>query len=99
MSESLKAKNGKKIVVHNVKSAFEIVNGLMKEIKLDDKESKVLVYSSILIPNLNTMIISQGDLVKWFTEFYIPENIHLGKDPDYLREKIEDWTVTVFRAK
>ena len=52
--------------VHNMKTALELLTRIKGEIKLDDDEVSVILYSSLDRDWFTNLIIMQGDFLKWF---------------------------------
>lgn len=65
------------------------------EIKLDDDESAMIIFTSIDRDFFTNMLISQSFFTEWFTNNYEGDNT---TEKDLLKEVLEQWESCVYLA-
>lgn len=54
------------IKIHNVKTALEKLDEIKEEIKLEEDEITILIFTSIDMDWFTNLIVLQGEFLKWF---------------------------------
>jgi len=72
MPKKLKPK--KKIKIHNIKTALEVLNSIKAEVGFTDEEILIIIFTSVDQDYLNHLIVMQGEFLKWFNLDFEGEN-------------------------
>jgi hypothetical protein len=88
-------KHKDKLKIHNVKTIFQVLNGLKDEIGFTDDDLRIIVYTSIDHDWFTNLLIMQGEFLKWFNLNFEGES---REELDFLENKHDIWAATTTLA-
>ena len=90
-----KLKHKAKLKIHNVKTIFQVLNGIKDEIGLTDDDLRIIVYTSLDHEWFTNLLILQGEFLKWFNLNFEGES---REELDFLENKHDIWAATTTLA-
>jgi len=84
------------VIVHNVKTAYQVIARVNGDIQLTDDEIRVVLFSSMDRDYFPNLLISQGNFTEWFTINFAGE----GQEEIDFKLQIEgEWDAVTDLAK